>query len=133
VTVPWSQNDALFRDLVTEGHAWQAIPYIFLRLQGFDVDMPDLSIREDISKADAWLETYDLRIGDLLIEVKSRSFRFTSPYDWPPAKLPAFLDTTKKWDAKPVKPFAYIFISKVTGGMIATCAIEGAQGRWERV
>ena len=129
-TIPWARNDALFKKLVTEGHAWQALPYLFLKLQGFEVEMPDLTIREDISKAGAWLETYDLRIGEHLIEVKSRPFRFTSPQDWPRQRLPAFLDTTKKWDAKSVKPFAYVFISKQTGAMVATCATEAAQGRW---
>jgi len=132
MTIPWSQNDALFKALVSEGHAWQTLPYIFLRLHGFDVDMPDLSIRKDISEADAWLETYDLRIGEKLIEVKSRPFIFTSPRDWPAPRLPAFLDTTKKWDAKTVKPFAYVFISKPTGSMVATCTTSGAQGRWNK-
>jgi hypothetical protein len=130
VTVPWSQNDALFKKLVSEGHAWQALPYVFLRLQGFNVEMPDLTIREDISKAGAWLETYDLRVGERLIEVKSRPFIFTNPRDWPVPRLPAFLDTTKKWDAKTVKPFAYVFVSKPTGAMVATCATSTAQGRW---
>lgn len=130
MTVPWSQNDALFKKLVTEGHAWQALPYIFLRLQGFDVDMPDLTIRDDISKAGAWLETYDLRIGGRLIEVKSRPFAFTNSQDWPANRLPAFLDTTKKWDAKTTKPFAYVFVSKATGGMVTTCSTSDAQGRW---
>lgn len=133
MTVPWRQNDALFRDLVSEGHAWQTLPYVFLQLSGFDVEMPDLSIREDISKVGAWLDSYDLKIGELPIEVKSRPFRFTGPYDWPTPRLPAFLDTTKKWDAKTVKPFAYVFISKPTGCMVATCAKGPAKGRWERL
>ncbi len=133
MTVPWSQNDTLFKSLVAEGHSWQALPYIFLNLQGFDVDMPDLTIRKDISEAGQWLETYDLRVGELLIEVKSRPFVFTSPRDWPKNRLPAFVDTTKKWRAKTIKPFAYIFISKPTGGMVATCSLAGAKGRWKKV
>ena len=133
MTVPWSQNDPLFRKLVAEGHAWQALPFTFLTLAGFDVEMPDLTVRSDISEAKAWLETYDLRIGDLLIEVKSRPFYFTSPKDWPLPRLPAFVDTTKKWEAKTQKPFAYIFVSKETGAMVATCAMEGAEGRWEKL
>ena len=132
MTVHWSQNDQLFRKLVAEGHAWQTLPFVFLKLSGFDVEMPDLTIRENISEAGAWLETYDLRIGELLIEVKSRPFPFTNPMDWPLNRLPAFLDTTKKWEAKTTKPFAYIFISKATGGMVATCAVEDAQDRWEK-
>ena len=130
MTIPWSQNDPLFRKLVTEGHAWQTLPCVFLRLSGFTVEMPDLSIREDISKADAWLESYDLKIEGLVIEVKSRPFKFTGPHDWPTPRLPAFLDTTKKWDARSMKPFAYVFISKPTGNMVATCSKGPARGRW---
>jgi len=133
MNVPWSQNDALFKTLVSEGHAWQFLPYSFLTLSGLQVEMPDLTIRKDITEAEGWLTTYDLKVGDLLIEVKSRPFAFTSPRDWPSNRLPAFLDTTKKWFAKPTKPFAYIFISKPTGSMVATCAVEGAQERWGRV
>jgi hypothetical protein len=130
MTTPWSQNDTLFKNLVSEGHAWQALPYTFLKLQGFDVDMPDLTIRENISKAGKWLESYDLRIGKHIIEVKSRPFCFTNPQDWPSNRLPAFVDTVKKWEGRSTKPFAYIFISKPTGAMVATCALELAQGRW---
>jgi len=130
--IPWAQNDELFKRLVSEGHAWQMLPFTFLRLHGFDVEMPDLTIRDDISQAGKWLETYDLRIGELLIEVKSRPFRFTNPRDWPVNRLPAFLDTTKKWDAKSVKPFAYVFVSKPCGGMVATCTIGAAHSRWNK-
>jgi len=128
--IVWSRNDALFRSLVGEGHAWQNLPFIFLKLSGFDVEMPELSIRDDISEAGAWLDTYDLRIGDWHIEVKSRPFTFTSPADWPRNRAPAFVDTKKKWDAKTIKPFAYIFVSKATGAMVATCGTEKASLRW---
>jgi len=133
MTIPWAQNDALFKKLVSDGHAWQALPFIFLKLSGFDVEMPNLTIRPHISEAKRWLHTYDLKIGEHLIEVKSRPFRFTGPQDWPSPRLPAFLDTTKKWEAKPAKPFAYIFVSKPTGGMVSTCSVAGASGRWERL
>jgi hypothetical protein len=109
------------------------LPFVFLTLSGFKVEMPDLTIRKDISDARHWLDSYDLKIGEALIEVKSRPFAFTSPRDWPNNRLPAFLDTTKKWEAKSVKPFAYVFISKPTGGMIATCSTEAASGRWSSV
>lgn len=131
--IPWAQNDDLFRSLVAEGHAWQSLPYTFLKLAGFNVEMPALTIRDDISEAGAWSETYDLRVGAFCLEVKSRPFRFSSPGDWPTPRLPAFLDTTKKWEAKTVKPFAYIFVSKPTGGMVATCATAEARGRWGQV
>ena len=133
MTVPWSQNDALFKQLLSTGHAWQMLPYVFLTLSGFKVEMPDLSIRKDISEAGDWLETYDLRVGDCRIEVKTRSFAFTNPSDWPYTRLPAFLDTTKKWDARPIKPFAYVFVSKTTGCMVSTCSTDSAKGRWGRL
>ena len=128
--VAWSQNDALFRTLLKEGHSWQTLPFVFLKLKGLDVEMPNLSIREDITKASAWLETYDLKVGDHIIEVKSRPFAFTCPGDWPSTRLPAILDAQKKWDAKTIKPLAYIFISKATGGMVSTCGLESAHSRW---
>ena len=130
MTIPWAQNDVLFRQLVAEGHAWQTLPYTFLTLSGFDVEMPALTVRKDIAEARKWIQTYDLKVDGLTIEVKSRPFSFTSPQDWPTGRLPAFLDTVKKWEAKQVKPFAYIFVSKSTGGMISTCTTEEAKGRW---
>ena len=126
----WSENDELFRQFVQEGHAWQFMPYTFLRLKGFEVDMPALSIREDISEAHNWLQSYDLKIGDKIIEVKSRKLKFTNPSDWPQSRAPAFLDAKKKWDAKETKPFAYIFVSKPTGAMVATCGLASARSRW---
>ena len=107
----WAENDELFRSFVKEGHAWQLMPYTFLKLSGFDVEMPSLTIRDDIKNAHNWLQSYDLKIDDKVIEVKSRKVKFTGPSDWPHSRLPAFLDAKKKWDAKTTKPFAYIFIS----------------------
>lgn len=129
----WSENDELFKSLVTEGHSWQSLPLLFLRLSGLNAEMPDLTIREDITSADEWLETYDISCNGKLLEVKTRPFVFTSPGDWPQSRLPAFLDTTKKWRAKTIKPFAYIFVSKPTGAMVATCALAGAEVRWGKV
>ena len=126
----WSENDELFKRLLTEGHSWQILPYAFFKLHGFEVDMPDLSIRDSIHKAGKWLQSYDLMIGDKQIEVKSRPFAFTSPADWPENRLPAIVDAKKKWDAKKVKPFAYVFVSRPTGGMVSTCSVEAAHSRW---
>ncbi len=129
----WAENDELFRKFVKEGHAWQLMPYTFLKLSGFDVEMPSLTIRDDISDAHNWLQSYDIKIGDKVIEVKSRKVKFTSPDDWPHFRLPAFLDAKKKWDAKTTKPFAYIFISKDTGCMVSTCGLAEAHKRWGEI
>lgn len=92
--------------------------------------MPDLEIRESIRKAGKWLETYDLLVNGKQIEIKSRPFAFTNAEDWPHNRLPAIVDAKKKWDAKTTKPFAYVFISKPTGAMLATCSVEDAAKRW---
>lgn len=132
--LPWSMNDNLFKELLSRGHAWQALPYMFLTLNGFTVEMPELSIRDDITQAGAWIESCDLIVNnDAIIEVKSRDFAFTSSTDWPSNRLPAFVDTKKKWDAKQEKPFGYIFISTKTGSMVSTCATYEASRRWSTV
>lgn len=128
--IPWAQNDELFKKFVSEGYSWQLLPYTFLKLSGLPVEMPELTIRENISESGEWLQTYDLKVGDLTIEVKSRPFAFTNPGDWPLSRAPAFLDTRKKLDAKGKKPFAYVFVSTATGGMVATCTAGKASERW---
>lgn len=130
----WSENDALFKNLLQKGHGWQSLPFAFLKMHGFDVVMPELRVREDITKAAEFLETYDLMIGvDLAIEVKARPFAFTSPADWPANRLPAFVDTKKKWEARAIKPFAYVYVSEPTGCMVATCGLPAARKRWKEV
>ena len=79
----WSENDELFKQLLTEGHSWQLMPYVFFRLQGLEVEMPDLTVRDSIHTAGKWLQTYDLLVNGKQIEVKSRPFAFRSPSDWP--------------------------------------------------
>lgn len=129
----WSQNDALFKKLLVRGYCFQAIPYLFLKAHGFDVEMPELEVRADIADAARFFDTYDLKVGESTIEVKTRSFRFTSPFDWPADKIPAFVDTKKKWEGRVVKPFAYIFVSEHTGAMVTTCGLASARAGWSEV
>lgn len=106
------------------------LPYVFLKLQGFDVDMPDLKVRKNISEAGEYRDSYDLHLSEtIFVEVKSRPMVFTTPNSWP--YRTAFVDTISKWDRKTIKPFAYIFTSRATGAMLATRGDEEAKkARW---
>jgi hypothetical protein len=53
---------------------------------------------------------------DRTLEVKSRSFHFTSVDDYPYET--AFVDTVEGWAVKAVKPVAVAVVSQVTGGIV---------------
>jgi hypothetical protein len=130
----WSEDDGKFRRLLREGYRWQMLPYAYLASCGLNVEMPELSVRDSIHDAERWLETSDLIVTErdvrFVVQVKSRPFFFTDHLTWPKQKLPAFVDTTKKWDAQAIKPYAYVFVSQLTGCMLATRATRSARERW---
>ena len=111
----WSENDELFIKELKEGHEWQSYPALFFKLHGLKVEMPKLTIRENISEADKWKDSFDFIIEDLPFEHKSRNIEFTCPQDYPYDTV--FIDTVKGWDQKAIKP-SYIFTSKTTGCML---------------
>lgn len=113
----WSENDTLFKKELEEGQAWQNHVGNFLRLSGLDVHIPPLTVRESIKEAGKWSDSKDLIVKDQVIEVKARNERFTIPESFPYDTI--FVDTVSGYEAKKVKPIAYINISKQTGSMIA--------------
>lgn len=124
---PWYANDELFKKLLSSGYGWQLLPYIFLRQNGFYVEMPALEVRDNLNDAKAFRDTIDILVEGHRIEIKSRSFRFTSPHDWPLSKNPLFVDTCSKWNAHEKQPLAYVFVSQVTGGMVCTDGRSNAE------
>lgn len=129
MTIPWAQNDALFKKELEEGQLWQNHVGNFLRLSGLDVYIPPLTIRESIAEAGEWIDSKDLvvrgsAIGDQIVEVKARNERFTSPESFPYDTI--FVDTVSGYDAKKTKPIAYVNISKKTGSMIALPSTSSA-------
>lgn len=117
MTIPWHENDDLFLELLRRGYDWQRYVGMFFKLQGLSVEVPMLTARQNLGDAPLFRDQFDLRIGGFPIEVKSRSHSFCSPDDFPFED--AFVDTVDNYDKKEPKPLAYVFVSMVTGGMIA--------------
>lgn len=112
----WAQNDKLFFSELKSGYEWQFIPAMFFKLQGFSVEVPELTIRSNIDEADKWIESKDLIVNGYHIECKSRNEEFTNSGDYPYDTC--FIDTVSGYDAKTIKPLAYIIISRKTGSML---------------
>jgi len=118
VSEDWFSNDALFFDQLKKGYAWQHLPAVFFRCSGLAVEIPNLTVRQDVSEASRWTKSdTDLIVDGHVIEIKSRGERFTCaadfPYDEP------FVDTVAGYDAKKPPPVAYVFVSQITGAMLA--------------
>lgn len=112
----WKNNDELFFSELKQGHQWQQLPALFFKLHGFQVEMPELTIRSSIKEAGRWKDTPDLIVNGHIIEVKSRNEIFTSGDSFPYET--AFIDTVSGYDAKVIKPLAYVFVSRPTGAML---------------
>lgn len=91
-----------------------------LKSEEINCTVPDLEIakspdewrRFTLTEKDIILEN-----GDIL-EVKEIAQHFTDdPTSWPFYKV--IVDTVSGYDAKPTKPIAYIFVSKITGAMLS--------------
>jgi len=122
----WAQNDTLFINELKAGYQWQYIPAIFFKLNGLSVEIPELTIRDNISEADKWLESKDLIVNGYTIECKSRNEEFTNKTDYPYGTC--FVDTVSGYDAKTIKPIAYIIISRKTGSML--CIQSSDNSSW---
>jgi len=113
----WSENNDLFIKELQDGFAWQSLPMLFFKLHGFDVEMPDLEIREEsIKNAGRFFNSKDLFVNGQRIEIKSRKERFTSPGSFPYET--AMVDTVKKFSGREDKPVAYVMVSRDTGAML---------------
>lgn len=113
----WSENDELFIKELNEGFAWQYLPMLFFKLQGLDVQMPELEIRDgSIKNASPYFNSKDLFVNGQRVEVKSRKEKFTSPSTFPYET--AMVDTVKKFTGRKDKPVAYVMISRDTGSML---------------
>jgi len=57
----------------------------------------------------------DILVDDLVLEVKSRNIKFHDQDDFRYNTI--MVDTVYGWQSKTIKPFAYIIVSQITGGM----------------
>lgn len=93
---------------------------LFLNHQGVDCKVTELSLAKDPSEWSDYTENDKdiiLPNGDV-IEVKEINQRFTGePSSWPFREV--IVDTYSGYEAKKVKPIAYIFVSKQTKALLS--------------
>ncbi|MCK9567628.1 hypothetical protein M0R72_01600 [Candidatus Pacearchaeota archaeon] len=126
MTTNWAENDELFFSQLKEGFEWQKLPKLFFELHGLKVEMPELTIRDSIADAGAYMSSKDLIVNGQTIETKSRNEAFTYPLSFPYKTL--FVDTVSGFDGKKKKPLAYVFISRPTGSLI--CLMTSTISSW---
>jgi hypothetical protein len=126
MTTNWAENDELFFSQLKEGFEWQKLLKLFFELHGLKVEMPELTIRDSIKDAGAYISSKDLIVNGQTIETKSRNEAFTYPLSFPYKTI--FVDTVSGFDGKQKKPLAYVFISRPTGCMI--CLMTSTFKSW---
>ena len=116
-----------------EGGRYAEIVAARLKESGVDCYAPPIQIatnqeeREFMTKYETDIEFYWMERG---LEVKSSSRIFTDAVDEYPYET-LFVDTVSGFDAKVVKPVAYIFVSQKTGGMV--CLSPKTKSSWNKV
>ncbi len=129
---PWMENDELARTLTEAGWKWQLYVARFFEAHGFEVDVPEYSWRNSREEIKDYLHTWDLKICDQRIEVKSRDLAFDTYWRTFPWER-ALVDTVHNYEAHEVKPMAYIYVSQHTGAMLTTPgSVEARDAWWEK-
>jgi len=109
-------SNAGFQARLEEGKRYESYVCEYLKDHGIDAVCP-----EDTSQTiqEFTRTNQDVLLGDgKVLEVKSRRSTcvFTGPEDFPYDTV--FVDTTRGWERKDVKPFAYVIVSQDTGAMV---------------
>jgi hypothetical protein len=105
---------------MTQGHTYNEYVADVLRSFNIDCSVPELEIaktKKDISRMT--VNEKDIVLGDgRCLEVKSRNLVFNDdPISFPYNDL--LVDTVSGYEAKAIKPLAYIFVSQKTKRMFA--------------
>jgi hypothetical protein len=116
MSVPWHQNDTLFRTQVNAGRGWEAYVAYKLIAAGFEVHVPSFFIRPTVAQRKAYRDIRDMVVEGKEIEIKSSSRFFTCPDDHPDENI--MVDTCEKVDSKG-EPFSFLIVSQKTGEIIA--------------
>lgn len=118
----------VFKRCLEFGYRWQRYVAEFLSINGIDVRVPDLEVRFDPSTKPFDRDFGDIWAGEILIEVKSTFYGFTSPMDFP--QVSPIVDSVSSFDRKkPQRPDAVVVVSRRTGAMIAL-SVEETFGKW---
>lgn len=105
---------------MTKGHTYNEYVASLLESEGISCNVPELEIaesRDDISRFT--LNEKDIILNDgRVLEIKSRNLNFTEdPQSFPFNDI--LVDTVSGYDAKKIKPLAYVFVSQKTGKVFA--------------
>lgn len=104
---------------MTEGHSYNEMVAQRLRSEGINCEVPELelvSTSEEIRRMTENEKDIILYNG-LVLEVKSRNIGFSED----PAlfwQKDIYVDTVSGYEAKKVKPYAYVMVSQKSGNMI---------------
>lgn len=79
----WLDNDALFRREIAEGARWEGWLAQRWTEMGLPVTTTPLSVRPSVEERAAYSDSGDLMVGRFKVEVKSRSLKFSAPFDFP--------------------------------------------------
>jgi hypothetical protein len=126
----WMENDELARRETEKGWKWQRYVADFFEASGFPVDLPPYTWRKSVEDIKDHADSRDMTVAGQRIEVKSRNLLFNSiPMTFPYER--AFVDTVRSYDHYKEKPIAYVFVSQLTGAMLATIGRQDAANTWE--
>ena len=104
---------------MTEGHSYNEIVAKRLRSEGIPCQVPDLqlvSTKAEIEQMTKFEKDIILDNG-LVLEVKSRNIGFSeNPVMYWQKDI--YVDTVSGYEAKEVKPYAYVMVSQKSGNML---------------
>jgi hypothetical protein len=126
----WIENDELARRETEKGWKWQRFVADFFEASGFEVDLPPYTWRKSVEDIKDYSDSRDMTVAGQRIEVKSRNLLFNSiamtfPYER------ALVDTVRSYEHYKAKPIAYVFVSQMTGAMLATVGRAEASSMWK--
>lgn len=127
--LPGPDHEAFLRDLV-KGQRAEIIVGFALLCAGLTVRLDPRrdTLRDTPSGYDDFADDTDVLVGgSYRIEVKSSTYTFTTPDDWP-FPWGAYLWSRPRWETARIKPDAYVLYSETTGAMLA---VSGkSSGEW---
>lgn len=116
----WFDNDELFFSEARKGQKWQ--DYVARRLDsevGIKAASDPLSLRRSIEDRGDYADQRDVTVespaGRFIIEVKSRSLRFTGRTDFP--FVDTIVETVGSYNGRSFTPDFWVMVSQHTGGM----------------
>jgi hypothetical protein len=117
----------------TSGHRYNVLVGQYLEQMGVPCEVPPLRLAKTVEERAEFTRTEkDIVLPDgRVLEVKGVSPKF----DWDPASYKAggsiIVDTESGYRGKDQKPFAYIFVSRVTEAML--CIDTKTERDWETI